>query len=106
MHWFNHHAKRLQIALASITLASMNSKHRRVLAAVFRDPVSGTIEWAGIEALLVACGCDIIEGKGSRVRFHKDGTIASFHRPHPQKEAKRYQVRDARAFLIRIGVTP
>ena len=32
--------------------------------------------------------------------------IASFHRPHPAKEAKRYQLRDARDFLVRIGVTP
>lgn len=34
------------------------------------------------------------------------GIIASFHRPHPEKEAKRYQVRDAREFLIQIGVKP
>lgn len=44
--------------------------------------------------------------KGSRVKFEKDGIIASFHRPHPDKEAKRYQVRDAREFLMQIGVTP
>ena len=46
------------------------------------------------------------EGNGSRVEFEKDGIIASFHRPHPDKEAKRYQVRDAREFLMQIGVTP
>ena len=51
-------------------------------------------------------GCKVIEGSGSRVRFERDGMIASFHRPHPAKEAKRYQVRDARDFLVRIGVTP
>ncbi len=62
--------------------------------------------WASIESLLVAAGCLAIEGAGSRVRFEKDGVIASFHRPHPAKEAKRYQVRDARDFLIKIGVTP
>ncbi|MDD9909136.1 MAG: type II toxin-antitoxin system HicA family toxin [Ahrensia sp.] len=43
---------------------------------------------------------------GSRVRFVKDGEIETFHRPHPQKEAKRYQVRAARNFLERIGVDP
>ena len=48
----------------------------------------------------------MIEGPGSRVRFGKDGVIASFHRPHPAKEAKRYQVRDARAFLIKTGIKP
>ncbi|WP_244506644.1 hypothetical protein [Phyllobacterium sp. YR620] len=32
--------------------------------------------------------------------------MESFHRPHPTKEAKRYQVRAARAFLERIGIEP
>ncbi|PKG96389.1 type II toxin-antitoxin system HicA family toxin [Pseudomonas sp. Choline-3u-10] len=30
----------------------------------------------------------------------------SSHRPHPEKEAKPYQVRDARAFLEQAGVKP
>ncbi len=84
----------------------MNSKQRKTLAAVFRDPVPGTIAWADIESLLVAAGCEVVEGSGSRVRFVFDGRIASFHRPHPEKEAKRYQVRDARQFLLEIGVKP
>lgn len=81
----------------------MNSKHRKTMAAIFRDPVAGTIAWADVEALLVAVGCRVIEGDGSRVRFERDGDIAAFHRPHPAKEAKRYQVRDARAYLIQLG---
>lgn len=84
----------------------MNSKHRRTLQIVFTDPVSGTVEWASIEALLVAVGCRIIEGNGSRVKFEKDGEVESFHRPHPAKEAKRYQVRAARAYLVRLGIEP
>jgi hypothetical protein len=84
----------------------MNNKHRKTLAMVFTDPVSGTLEWAAIEGLLLAAGAGLIEGRGSRVRFEKDGEVTTFHRPHPAKEAKRYQVRDARAFLERIGVRP
>ncbi len=84
----------------------MNGRHRKTLKAVFTDPVSGTVEWAAIERLLIAAGCRVIEGEGSRVRFVFDGEVASFHRPHPAKEAKRYQVREARAFLVRIGVKP
>ncbi len=84
----------------------MNNRHRKTLAAVFKDPVSGTIEWAAIEGLLLAAGARLIEGRGSRVRFEKDGELATFHRPHPAKEAKRYQVRDARDFLERIGAKP
>jgi hypothetical protein len=84
----------------------MNSKHRRTLAAVFREPVSGSIDWTAIESLLLAIGCSAVEGSGSRVKFSKDGVVASFHRPHPEKEAKRYQVRDAREFLDKLGVRP
>lgn len=98
------------ILLATIWLLAhydiMNSKQTRTLKAIFDDPVSGTIEWQDIEKLFVAVGCDVIEGNGSRVRFVKDGVIASFHRPHPDKEAKRYQVRDAREYIIKLGVQP
>ncbi len=84
----------------------MNGKQKKTLALIFKDPVSGTIEWAGVENLLVGVGARVIEGNGSRVKFEKHGIIASFHRPHPDKEAKRYQIRDAREFLIHIGVQP
>lgn len=84
----------------------MNNAHRKTLAAVFAEPVDGTITWARIEALLLAVGCRRIEGSGSSVTFEKDGARVRFHRPHPRKEALRYRVRDARAFLLRIGVKP
>jgi hypothetical protein len=84
----------------------MNSAHRRTLQAVFAEPVNGALEWGRIEALLVAAGCQRIEGAGSSVMFEKDGVRAYFHRPHPRKDALRYRVKDAREFLQRIGVTP
>jgi len=84
----------------------MNSKQKRTLAAIFKDPVSASMVWKEIESLLISAGADVIEGNGSRVRFHKDGIIATFHRPHPKKEAKPYQVRDARTFLKQLGVEP
>jgi len=87
-------------------LVPMSGKHRKTLAAVFTDPVSGTIEWAAVESLLLAAGARLIEGRGSRLRFEKDGEVATFHRPHPAKEAKRYQVRVASDFLEQIGVRP
>jgi len=82
------------------------NKHRKTLSAVFTDPVPGTIEWASGEGLLFAAGARSIEGRGSRLRFEKDGEVVTFHHPHPAKEAKRYQMRDARDFLERIGVRP
>jgi hypothetical protein len=82
----------------------MNNKHRKTLQAVFANPVNGNIEWSRIEVLLVALGCTVIEGSGSSVTFEKNGKRAYFHRPHPQKEALRYRVTDARHFLESIGV--
>ena len=64
------------------------------------------MEWRKIEALFIALGAQVIEGNGSRVRFELNGIVASFHRPHPQKEAKPYQVRDAKEFLSQAGVKP
>lgn len=84
----------------------MNHKHRKTLEAVFADPADGAIEWRRIEALLVAVGCRVVEGSGSSVGFEKDGVRVRFHRPHPNKEALKYRVKDARAFLQQIGVVP
>jgi hypothetical protein len=84
----------------------MNSKQRKTLEAVFATPTSKALQWEAVEALLKSAGCSVVEGNGSRVRFVKDGHIAAFHRPHPAKEAKAYQVEQAREFLTLIGVKP
>jgi hypothetical protein len=84
----------------------MNGKQTKTLKAIFTDPISASISWASIENLLVAVGCEVLEGSGSRVKFTKGGVIASFHRPHPERDAKRYQVRDAREYLTKLGVMP
>ncbi len=84
----------------------MNSRRARTFAAVFSLPVSPTIAWTDIESLLVGVGCRVIEGDGSRVRFEKGGIVATFHRPHPERHAKRYPVRDAREYLLKLGLRP
>ncbi len=82
----------------------MNKQQQKTLTKIFGKPVPKTLAWKKIENLFVALGAVIIEGRGSRVRFELNGTIATFHRPHPQKEAKPYQVRDARRFLEEAGI--
>jgi hypothetical protein len=84
----------------------VNKKHLKTLEAIFEDPLDGNIEWSRIEALLIAVGCKAVEGSGSSVTFEKDGKRAHFHRPHPQKAALRYRVKDARSYLLRIGIMP
>ncbi|MFS2128038.1 type II toxin-antitoxin system HicA family toxin [Pseudomonas sp. Pseusp97] len=84
----------------------MNARQRRTLELIFSLPVPASLEWLRIESLLIALGAQVIEGHGSRVRFELNGIIATFHRPHPAKEAKPYQVRDARALLELAGIHP
>lgn len=83
----------------------MNSEQRKTLSAIFTDPINGNIEWRRIESLLIALGCQVIEGSGSRITFILNDQRADFHRPHPKKEALRYRVKDVREFLQRAGVT-
>jgi hypothetical protein len=84
----------------------MNSRHRKTLAAIFSNPPPETMVWADMEALLLAIGCEAIEGDGSRVRFIREDVMGYFHRPHPEKEAAPYQIRDAKVFLVKLGVEP
>jgi hypothetical protein len=84
----------------------MNTKQRKTLESIFSNPVSASIEFKRIESLLLALGAKTVEGNGSRVRFILNDIVVSFHRPHPHKEAKPYQVKDARDFLQQAGVTP
>jgi len=82
----------------------MNTTQRKTLEAIFATPVSGSLEWQRIETLFLSLGARIVEGDGSRVRFMLNDVVGIFHRPHRTKEAKRYQVRDARAFLKEAGI--
>lgn len=84
----------------------MSKKHRRILVAVFAEPVRANVNWSDIEAMLQACGAQISEGRGSRVRIALNGVRAVFHRPHPQKETDKGAVRSMRRFLTEAGVTP
>jgi hypothetical protein len=84
----------------------MNSKNRKTLEDVFSLPTKKNIKWSDIEDLLVSLGATLKQKRGSRVRLEKGEFILTAHRPHPGKEAKEYQVRDARDFLEAMGVGP
>jgi hypothetical protein len=49
---------------------------------------------------------ELLKVKGSSVTFEKAGVKVFFHRPHPQKEALRYRVKDVHLFLQKIGIQP
>jgi hypothetical protein len=84
----------------------MKSKHRKTLQAVFTKPTLAGIVFADLEALLISVGGVVREGEGSRVVFELNGKRLYPHRPHPGKEAKRYQVEELRELLTSQGITP
>lgn len=84
----------------------MNTKQRKALAAIFFKPTLASIVFADIESLVKALGGTVLEREGSRVSVQLMGEEWRCHRPHPGKEAKRYQVEQARDLLDRVGVRP
>ena len=82
----------------------MAEKNKKLIQAMSQKPTPKNISWKKIEKLLVSTGATIREGKGSGVTFYLNNKVFSAHRPHPQKEAKPYQVRAALMFLKRAGI--
>ena len=72
----------------------------------YTTPTLSNINWGDIESLLLACGAEISEGRGSRVRIALNGVRAVFHRPHPRKETDKGAVVSMRRFLAEAGVEP
>lgn len=89
-----------------LAFLSVNARHRKTLRAIFARPTSPSIVFSNIESLIVALGGEVVEREGSRVKISLGGEQWRCHRPHPGKEAKRYQVEEARELLERVGVRP
>jgi hypothetical protein len=84
----------------------LSRKHRATFEAIFATPIRAGIAWREIEALFVACGGEISEGQGSRVRVALNGVRAVFHRPHPRKETDKGAVKSVRRFLTEAEIEP
>jgi hypothetical protein len=84
----------------------MKKKHVKTLEAIFKRPTQAGISWKDIEAMLIALGASISEGRGSRVRIELNGEDAVFHRPHPEKETDKGAIASMRRFLENAGVRP
>ncbi len=82
----------------------MNSKQQKTLKQLFATPSPKEMPWDDIVSLLCAIGATITEGKGSRVKFDKDGVTLALHRPHKPKTTRSYQIPLLREFLQKIGI--
>lgn len=97
---------RLQAIAVCASIDKVNSRHRKTLAAIFARPTAGSLAFADIERLLVGIGAALSEGEGSRVKFSLRGQEWHAHRPHPGKEARKYQIEGVREFLERLEIKP
>ncbi|MDR1726575.1 MAG: type II toxin-antitoxin system HicA family toxin [Acidobacteriota bacterium] len=84
----------------------MKTKHRKTLAAIFDSPTRANIAFSDIEAMVAGMGGEVVEREGSRVVLSFGGGLWHAHRPHPGREAKKYQVESLREFLRSKGVEP
>lgn len=84
----------------------MKTKHAKTLNAIFSKPTLASLVFSDIEALVIALGGEIMEGNGSRMAFMLNGKRMDAHRPHPGKEAKRYQVENIRDWFLTMGIQP
>jgi len=82
----------------------MNAKHKKILKAIFKDPIQSNIKWSDVEKLFIGFGAEVTEGNGSRVRIALCGVKATFHRPHPKKEIDKGALQSVRIFLINAGI--
>jgi hypothetical protein len=88
------------------SLLAMKAKHTKTLHAIFAKPTRASIVFADIEALLLTLDAELIEREGSRVKFVLRGAEWHVHRPHPGKEAKKYQIEQVRELLTQLEITP
>jgi len=84
----------------------MNKKQRQTLQKIFEKPERADISWNNIEALFIALGAEVSEGRGSRIRVALNDARAVFHRPHPKRVTNKGAVKSVRRFLIESGVKP
>ena len=98
--------ERWKVTPLNAITSTMNATHRKTLVAIFANPVRSNVRWDAIEALFLACGADISEGRGSRVRVLLNGAEAVFHRPHPKPETDKGALKSVRRFLSEAGIEP
>lgn len=84
----------------------MNAKQRKTLEAIFSRPTPKTLPFRDVESLLKALGCVVKEREGSRIVFRYGLERWTTHRPHPDKVARAYHIKEAEIFLLRLGIKP
>lgn len=94
----------LQLRADLTIVGRMKGKHAKTLRAIFTRPTLASVVFADIEALVVGLGGEVVAGDGSRVVLRLGDAVKHAHRPHPGKQARKYQIEEIRVWLESQGV--
>ena len=83
----------------------MSQKHKRVLKAIFQEPVKGNIHWREIESLLHHLGAVVQSTHGARTHVVLNSVEGILHRPHHSNVCTKHELRELRKFLASAGVS-
>lgn len=83
----------------------MSNKHRHVIEAIFREPVSSNIQWREVESLLNHLGADVEPNHGARFRIVLNKHEFFIHHPHHGNEFTKQEVKHLRECLAAAGVS-
>ncbi len=78
---------------------SMNSKQRKTLEKIMTTPAPANIKFDDVVKCMIAKGYGFKQGEGSRVAFIIGSEVLPIHTPHPNKELKKYAVRQLQLFI-------
>ena len=85
---------------------ALSRRNARTLSSIFQRPTPADIRWKDVETLLEALGADIEQRAGSRVAILIERQVHVIHTPHPGPTMNRATVRDIKALLTSMGITP
>ena len=81
------------------------SKNKKLLAKLYANP--SNIRWTELEKLLASLGYELMQGKGSRVKFiHPDYGLIILHTPHPGSIVDTGAIKDIITTLKQNGIKP
>jgi hypothetical protein len=78
----------------------MNKRQQKTLSRLKDKPTRADVSWDEVQSFLKAIGAMVHEGEGSRVQVIFNKRVLRLHKPHPQKNLKKYAVEAIRDFLI------
>jgi len=83
----------------------MSQKHKRILNAIFQEPISSNIHWRDIESLLHHLGAVVQTSHGARMHVVLNGIVGILHRPHHSSVCTKHEIRELRKYLASAGVS-